>query len=63
MKTRAYYGEGSLSAAFYDVVTAADGRLRGDDALYAALAPAGGQVLELGCGTGRLTADLAARGL
>jgi SAM-dependent methyltransferase len=63
VKARAYYAEGSLSAAFYDVVTAADARLCGDDEIYAALAPPGGSVLELGAGTARLTAALAVRGL
>ena len=61
-KTVSYYAPGSLSAAHYDLVTAADPRLGEDEALYAALAPAGGAVLELGAGSGRLTAGLAARG-
>jgi SAM-dependent methyltransferase len=58
-----YYAPGSLSAAFYDVVTAADARLAGDVDVYAGLAPAGGAVLELGAGSGRVTAALAERGL
>jgi SAM-dependent methyltransferase len=57
-----YYSQGSLSAAFYDVVTAADARLSGDVAIYADLAAPGGSVLELGAGTGRVTAGLAERG-
>jgi SAM-dependent methyltransferase len=57
-----YYAQGSLSAAFYDVVTAADARLSGDLEIYAGLAPAGGSVLELGAGSGRVAAGLAARG-
>lgn len=57
-----YYAPGSLSARFYDVVTAADSSLAGDAAIYAALAPPGGRVLELGAGSGRLTAALAERG-
>lgn len=57
-----YYAPGSLSAAYYDLITDTDARLRGDEDLYAGLAPAGGRVLELGAGTGRLTAGLAARG-
>lgn len=61
-KTRPYYAEGGLSAAFYDVVTAFDTRLAGDDAVYAALAPAGGSILELGSGTGRIAILLAERG-
>jgi SAM-dependent methyltransferase len=58
-----YYAQGSLSAAFYDLITAADTRLLGDTDIYADLAPAGGTVLELGAGSGRVAADLAARGL
>lgn len=57
-----YYAPGSLSAACYDVMTAADARLAGDEEIYAELAPAGGRVLELGAGTGRLAAGLATRG-
>jgi SAM-dependent methyltransferase len=60
---RPYYSPGSMSAAFYDVVTAADARLAGDVEIYADLAVAGGSVLELGCGSGRVTEALAARGL
>jgi SAM-dependent methyltransferase len=59
---RPYYGEKSLSAAFYDTVTAADVRLQGDIEVYAGMAPAGGSVLELGCGTGRIAVALAERG-
>jgi SAM-dependent methyltransferase len=61
-KTAPYYAPGSLSAAHYDLVTAADPRLHEDEALYAALAPAGGRILELGAGSGRLTVGLAGRG-
>ncbi|MDB5419525.1 MAG: hypothetical protein JWP50_2944 [Phenylobacterium sp.] len=57
-----YYAPGSLSAAFYDLVTAADARLAGDVAVYAELAPAGGSILELGAGSGRVTVALAERG-
>lgn len=63
VKIRPYYAPGALSVAFYDVITDADARLRGDADIYAGLAPAGGSVLELGAGSGRLTADLAGRGL
>lgn len=59
---RPYYAPGSLSAAFYDVVTAADARLAGDVEIYAGLAPAGGSVLELGTGSGRIAVALAGRG-
>jgi SAM-dependent methyltransferase len=62
-KTRPYYAPGSLSAAWYDVVTAADRRLGGDVDVYAGLAPADGSVLELGAGSGRITQALAERGL
>lgn len=58
-----YYAKGSLSAAFYDLITAADARLRGDTDIYADLAPPRGSVLELGAGSGRVAADLASRGL
>jgi SAM-dependent methyltransferase len=58
-----YYAEGGLSAAFYDLITAADASLRGDTDVYARLPPPGGEVLELGAGTGRVAADLAGRGL
>lgn len=61
-KIRPYYADGGLSAAFYDVVTDADARLRGDAEVYADLAAPGARILELGAGTGRLTLELAARG-
>ena len=60
--TRPYYAERGLSAAFYDTVTAADARLVGELDIYAGLAPAGGTILELGSGTGRLAFALAERG-
>lgn len=60
---RPYYADKSLSAAFYDVVTAADTRLVGDIDVYAGLAPAGGSVLELGAGAGRVAFALAERDL
>ena len=59
---RSYYAGKGLSAAFYDTVTAADTRLGGDLEIYADLAPAGGAILELGVGTGRLAFALAERG-
>ncbi|CAN7470423.1 class I SAM-dependent methyltransferase [Phenylobacterium sp. LjRoot219] len=61
-RVRPYYADQSLSAAFYDVVTAADAQLTGDIALYAGLGPAGGSVLELGAGAGRVAIALAERG-
>lgn len=57
-----YYAPGGLSAAFYDVVTAADAQLAGDIALYAGLATPGARVLELGVGSGRVAVALAERG-
>ena len=62
-QARPYYAEKGLSAVFYDAVTAVDARLEGDLAIYAKLAPAGGSVLELGSGTGRIAFALADRGL
>jgi len=59
---RPYYSDKSLSAAFYDTVTAADVRLRGDIEIYAGLAPPGGSVLELGVGAGRIALALAELG-
>jgi SAM-dependent methyltransferase len=61
-ETRPYYAEKGLSAAFYDLTTAADRGLDGDIDLYAGLAPASGSVLELGAGTGRVSLALAERG-
>ncbi|WP_296595190.1 bifunctional 2-polyprenyl-6-hydroxyphenol methylase/3-demethylubiquinol 3-O-methyltransferase UbiG [Phenylobacterium sp.] len=62
VKAKPYYAPGGLSVAYYDLITGADGRLRGDEDVYAGLAPAGGAILELGAGTGRLTSALAVRG-
>lgn len=62
-QARAYYEEGGLSTAFYDVLTAADHGLVGDIGVYAGLAPPGATVLELGAGGGRVSFALAARGL
>ena len=62
-RSRPYYGAGGLSALFYDVVTGADAHLAGDVEIYADLAPAGGAVLELGTGSGRIAFALAERGL
>lgn len=59
---KSYYAPGSLSAAFYDVVTAADARLAGDVEVYGGLAGPGAAVLELGTGSGRVAAALAERG-
>jgi SAM-dependent methyltransferase len=61
-QARPYYADKGLSAAFYDAVTALDARLEGDIEVYAKLAPAGGSLLELGCGTGRVAFALAERG-
>ncbi len=61
-QARPYYADKGLSAAFYDAVTGVDARLDGDIAIYDRLAAADAQVLELGCGTGRVAFALAARG-
>jgi SAM-dependent methyltransferase len=58
----AYYADKGLSAAYYDLVTAHDASLHGDVDVYAAMAPPGGSILELGAGTGRVAAALAERG-
>lgn len=63
VETRPYYSDKGLSARFYDLTTAADQGLAGDIELYAVMVPAGGAVLELGSGTGRVALGLAARGL
>jgi len=59
---RAYYSDRGLSAAYYDLLTGMDATLAGDVELYASLAPAGGGVLDLGAGTGRVAFALAERG-
>lgn len=61
--TRAYYADGGLSAAHYDLITSLDPFVAGDVDIYANLAPNGGSVLELGAGTGRVALGLAALGL
>ena len=61
-QVRPYYSDRGLSAAYYDVVTAADTRLVGDIDLYASLVRPGGRILELGAGAGRVAIALAERG-
>src|SRR5689334_5217528 len=61
-RVRPYYADQSLSAAFYEVVTAADRQLAGDIEVYAGLAAAASSVLELGAGAGRVAFALAERG-
>ena len=56
-----YYSPQGLSAAFYDVVAHFDPTLQGEVDFYANLIPSGSWVLELGCGTGRITLPLAER--
>jgi SAM-dependent methyltransferase len=56
-----YYSPDGLSAPFYDVVAQFDPTLQGEVDFYAGLIPEGSWVLELGCGTGRITLPLAAR--
>lgn len=60
---RPYYSERGLSAVYYDAITDLDSSLDGDIDLYADLTPAGGDVLELGAGTGRVALALAERKL
>jgi SAM-dependent methyltransferase len=62
-EARPYYADRGLSAVYYDLITAHDPTLEGDVAFYAGLAPPGGEVLELGAGTGRVAFGLAERGL
>jgi SAM-dependent methyltransferase len=61
-RVRSYSADQSLSAAFYDVVTASDRQLGGDVDFYVGLAAAGDSVLELGAGAGRIACALAERG-
>ena len=63
IEARPYYSAGSLSAAFYDLITGVDASLAGDIDLYAGLAAPGATVLELGAGSGRIAQGLAERGL
>lgn len=59
---RPYYSEKGLSAAFYDLITDGDRTVDGDVDVYAGLAPKGGEILELGAGSGRVAIALAERG-
>ena len=60
---REYYSENALSVRFYDAVTSIDPSVRGDVDFYANyLHSPAQQVLELGCGTGRVAIALAAGG-
>jgi SAM-dependent methyltransferase len=59
---RPYYAKRGLSARYYDLITRHDASLEGDIALYACLAPPGGEFLELGAGTGRVAFALAELG-
>jgi SAM-dependent methyltransferase len=56
-----YYAEDGLSAVFYDFISSRDPTVAGDVDFYESLAP-NGSFLELGCGTGRVSLELAARG-
>lgn len=62
MIVRSYYAADGASARFYDLLTDANGSIKGDVDIYATALPAGGQVLELGAGTGRVAIELAKRG-
>ncbi len=58
-----YYDPRGFSARAYDVLQDTAGHEKtGDADFYAGLAPAGGRVLDVGAGTGRLCIDLARRG-
>jgi SAM-dependent methyltransferase len=59
----AYYSPKGLSAPFYDVVAHYDPTLKGEVDFYAGLIAPGSWVLELGCGTGRISLPLAEREL
>lgn len=59
---RPYYAADTASARHYDLITSADRSIDGDIEIYADLAPAGGSILELGAGTGRVAIPLAERG-
>ena len=55
---------GNTTARFYDAAYAQTGASRRDADFYTALATqAGGPVLELGCGTGRVLLEIAARSI
>ncbi len=59
---RPYYSTESASALHYDLVAFADPAVQLDVDLYAHMAKAGGSILELGAGTGRVAIPLAERG-
>ncbi|RYD93317.1 MAG: class I SAM-dependent methyltransferase [Sphingomonadales bacterium] len=59
---RPYYAPDSASAIHYDLVARADPMVDQDIAYYAGLATAGGSILELGAGTGRVAIPLAEQG-
>jgi SAM-dependent methyltransferase len=58
-----YYGKDTLSVRYYDAITSIDPCVHGDIDFYAAcLSSPTQRVLELGCGTGRVSIALATRG-
>jgi SAM-dependent methyltransferase len=58
-----YYSENALSVKFYDATASIDPSIKGDVAFYLQyLQSSAQQVLEIGCGTGRVAIALAARG-
>ena len=59
MRTETYFARKSLSLRFYDAITALDPGINGDVAFYAQGLKPGDAVMDLGCGTGRVTLGLA----
>lgn len=62
MRKDEYYGRKSLSLQFYDVLTDLDQSITGDIAFYARGLGPSDVVLDIGCGTGRVSLGLAQLG-
>ena len=58
MRKDEYYGRKSLSLQFYDILTDMDQSIRGDVAFYARGLNFNDTVLDIGCGTGRVSLGL-----